>query len=110
MPSDLGSVIYTTHCDFSRESLQRFIADIERVRQMEVTMPTNYDAANPEHFALMGLTDARLRQEGLSDEDIAALREAQWQAAPASEPRNATMPQAIEAEAKGARRKGTKAD
>lgn len=47
-------------------------------------MPTNYDAANPEHFALMGQTDADLRARGLSDEEIAALRDAQWNTPPAT--------------------------
>ncbi len=43
-------------------------------------MPTKYDATNPEHFALFFETDAQLAQRGIRDEELAALREAQWNA------------------------------
>ncbi len=43
-------------------------------------MATKWDATNPEHFAMMFDTDGQLRARGLQDEDIAALREAQWNA------------------------------
>ena len=43
-----------------------------------------YDATNPEHFALFGLNYAQLRRRGLSDTEIADLRQAQRDAPPAS--------------------------
>ncbi len=48
-------------------------------------MPNKWDATNPEHFELMFETDGQLRARGLQDEDIAALREAQWNAPAATD-------------------------
>ncbi len=47
-------------------------------------MPTKYDATNPEHFALFLETDEQLRQRGIRDEELVALREAQYSAPPAT--------------------------
>ncbi len=47
-------------------------------------MPTKYEATNPEHFALFFETDAQLAQRGIRDEELTALREAQYSAPPAT--------------------------
>lgn len=49
-------------------------------------MATTYDAANPEHWDLMTQTDEQLRLRGMPDDEIAALREAQYSAPPARSP------------------------
>ncbi len=47
-------------------------------------MARTFDAANADDFALMGQTDADLRARGMSDEEVAALRDAQWNTPPAT--------------------------
>lgn len=68
-------------------------------------MATTYDAANPEHWELMTQTDEQLRLRGLSDDDIAALRERQWSAPPARSPEEVAALRKAEAKPARAERK-----
>lgn len=69
---------------------------------------TNWDAANPEHFALMAETDVDLLLRGMKPAELEALRKAQYEAPPARS--SEEVKQARQEQARSSKREERKAE